>query len=120
MINTVTLAIGNNMKIHPFTVKEFRSKVKENAKKFGLDQIDFEATYTMHKTKAKKKSELGYEDAFYVGTGVISLLGDEEAVVLWMDTPSSWFKTSQIVKCKEIDGKFEIETRNSIYVLEKV
>lgn len=108
------------VKIHPLTAKEHRKEVRKNAKKLGLDKIDYTKAYTMHKTKAKNPSERGYADSFFAGLGSICLLGNHEVIVLFIDTHDSWFKTSEILSCKEINGKFEIETRNSIYVLEEV
>lgn len=109
------------MKVHEAIIEskpDFVAPIKANAKKLGLDVIDFEEYYTLKKLGAKMSSPRGYPDAYTVCKGTVRLIGNEELVAVYVAGISEWFKTSAIVKVKTVKEGILLETLNSIYLLE--
>lgn len=109
------------MKVHSAIVEarpELETLIKSNAKKLGLDIIDFEKFYTLKKLGAKVSSPRGYPDAYTVTKGKVCLIGNDELVAIYVNGISDWFKTSGIVKVKTVKEGILLETLNSVYLLE--
>lgn len=110
------------MKVHEDIIEHrpsFVKLIKSNAKKVGLDKVDFNDTYTLKKLGAKTSSPRGYPDAYTViRNGYVRLIGNEEFVAIYVASLRDWFKTSPVVKVEETNEGIRIETENSIYLLE--
>jgi hypothetical protein len=109
------------MKVHSLIVEDkpdYVDLIKKNAKKVGLDKIDFDGFYTVKKLGAKNPSPRGYPDAYTVIKGSVVLIGNKEEVALYFNGLSDWFKTSAIISCKKVKNGYKVETTNSLYLLE--
>jgi len=103
------------MRFHPLSEK-YKTEIKENAKKVGLDKIDFQASYFVTKIKSKKTDE--DMEQFQI-RGVPCLLGNETLLKLFFDSHKEWFMTSLVVSTEVQGNNYIVETANSIYLLEK-
>lgn len=110
------------MKVHEAIIEgkpEFVDLIKANAKKVGLDIVDFDDTYTLKKLGAKVESPRGYPNQYTViRNGYVRLIGNEELVAIYVSGISDWFKTSPVVKVKTVKEGIIVETENSVYLLE--
>lgn len=112
------------LKLHP-AVTKFKSEIKRVATLRGLSLIDFDETYSLVKTGAKRKTSNGHPDKMIaLGRGVVSVVGTvqdgETFVWIAVESISEWFKTSPILSCKKQDDIYKIETENSYYELRPV
>jgi hypothetical protein len=112
------------VRLHP-GVTRHKSEIKRVATLLGLNQIDFDETYSLYKLGAKNASRLGYPDKMLaMRAGGVAIVGvvEEEKTHVWIVVESlrDWFKTSPIVSCKKDGENFLIETENSYYELRKV
>lgn len=102
-------------------VTKNRLSIKKKARALGLDVIDFDKTYSLHKMGAKKKSSYGYADSMVaIDKGFPFVVGSIEQgkVYVWlMLEGNGWWKTSPVVKCTPGKGVINIETENSLYEL---
>ena len=104
------------MKFHRLSEK-YKKEITENAKKVGLDKIDFDATYFVTKIKSKKSGE---EMNHFQIRGEPTLLGNETMLKLYFYSVSEWFMTSLVVSTEVQGNNYVIETANSVYLLEKL
>jgi hypothetical protein len=109
------------LKIH-YGIKELYPEripeIEKNARKVGLDKIDFERFYTLIKMRSKRKSQVGYPDKFVAAKGLVSIVGDQGYVWISVENDTGWFKTSPVISCKKVKNGYKIETENSFYRLE--
>lgn len=108
------------MNIHPGVID--KEQVEQEAKRLGLDAIDFSKAYDLYKVGAKNKSSLGYPDEFKAARAAeIKIIGicEGSTTLVWIlaDEIISWFKTSPILSSSAKDGVISIETYNSTYEL---
>jgi len=102
------------MKFHPLSEK-YEKEIRENAKKVGLDKIDFDKRYYV--TKIKSKSSGRELDEFKI-RGEPCLLGNEDFLKLYFNSISEWFMTSLVVSTEKDGDNYIVETENSTYLLE--
>lgn len=108
------------MKIHHTIEKalpELIPIIKKNAKKLGLDKLDYDTRYTLFKLSAKKKSSVGLPDNFLVDSGFVFLIGNESFTSIYLSGLMTWFKTSPIIAFKKSKKGYAFETENSFYEL---
>lgn len=103
------------MEIFKGVDEELIPTITENAKKVGLDKINYKEFYQLKKIGAKNKNPRGYPDEYFVIKGLPYVIGDKEYVWLYFNGIRAWFKTSPIVKVEEIEGGYRFETLNSVY-----
>lgn len=102
------------MKVHP-DLKDKEDVILENAKKVGLDKLDFEERYSIKKTSTKNS---GYAPDYSGIFGSILLIGNDDFVSLYVHNFGEWFRTSPVVSVtKKNKNEFTIETENSFYSL---
>lgn len=94
-------------------------ELKAQAKKVGLDKIEY-GYYNLIKTGEKRASPYGYPAQFLANRGVVSVIGNKEAVGIFIQNTQDWFKTSAVLSCKEVEDGYAFETLNSFYKLERI
>ena len=104
------------MNIYP-GVKKYTKDIEANAKKVGLDKVDFTKNYVLSKTGAKKESSHGYPNEMEAARGQVQVIGNEDYVWILVSDHSYWFKTSPILSVRKVKDKYKIETENSFYEL---
>ena len=104
--------------------KACMKKIKE----LGLDKINFERMHKLTKVSSKNPSPYGYPDEMVaMDKGKVFVVGntDTDETLVWIALTAirgDWFKTSPIVKpiTKKNTKTFVIETKNSVYELERL
>lgn len=105
------------MKLHPAIDPE--CGVNEVAKLVGFDKVDFDRPYTITKIECKNPSPNGIPDQGYITRGHPFLVGNEKQVALYFMDYFGYFKTSVVLSVVEVVNGYRIETRNSVYFMEK-
>ena len=92
---------------------------KRVASKVGLTTIE-EDVYSLIKLGAKRKSSMGYPDAFLVLRNArVMYVGNGDYAWLYAVGITEWFKTSPVQSVKADGKNYLIETENSLYKLER-
>jgi len=105
------------MKIHPAINDEQVDEIMEIARSKGLDIIDYDKFYNVYKIGCKFGNL--YKKKEPRAAGKIMLIGLQKNVWIYIQSMSSWFKTSPIITCKKDKDSIIIETMNSLYQLEE-
>lgn len=106
------------MIIYERVPKNLVKVVTKQAKKLGLDKLDDNAIYDLHKISSKNQNPNGIQDRGYIDSGFVQIIGDKGHTMLYISGRGfSWYRTSPILKFEQDGEIFKFETENSTYEL---
>lgn len=100
--------------------KTTRENVESNAKKIGLDALDFEQNYLLNKVGQKNPNPNGLPDSGVIAHGHVDVIGNEDKIWLYVGTSIfQGVRTSPLISFEKTDTGYKFETENSFYELNR-